>query len=219
MRLDRRHLWNLLALIVVAAMASACVMVPMPEAGLAWTPAAVTAPAQAEAASAAQVEPTATPTEVPPTPTATATLVPTRTPTATQRPSATPVQKAAPTPTQGPQAFVVTEKDINDALSAGIGAEQGLVTEDLTVRFTNGKIHVTAKRLSYGMVNIRNLDLVGRLIAKNGQLQFEAESISPRGLFTSFIPTVANQALTQYSTQWYFTEVIVQDGRLELRYR
>ena len=87
------------------------------------------------------------------------------------------------------------------------------------MRFTGGKIRITASKLAYGPVQVQNLDLGGRLVAHNGQLQLETESISPRNLVTSLIPTLANQALAQLASQWYVEEVRTLEGRLEVRIR
>ena len=51
------------------------------------------------------------------------------------------------------------------------------------------------------------------------RLQLQTESISPGGLITSLIPAFANQALAQYTAQWYVEEVRTLEGRLELRIR
>lgn len=113
--------------------------------------------------------------------------------------------------------MVITEADVLRAVASGAGTQGGLVLESPAVRFSDGKMHLTASRLQYGPVDVRNLALVGRLVALDGRLQLEAESISPSGLVTSLIPTFANQALAQYAAQWYVEEVRTLEGRLELR--
>ena len=100
-----------------------------------------------------------------------------------------------------------------------LGAQQGLAIEGLGVKFTEGQMHLTADRLSYGPADVLDLVLVGSLVAQDGRLQLETESISPGGLITSLIPSFANQALAQYAAQWYVEEVRTLEGRLELRIR
>jgi hypothetical protein len=89
----------------------------------------------------------------------------------------------------------------------------------LKVDLADGKIHVTADRLGYGLLQLQNLDLTGRLIAQNGVLSLVVESLSPRGLAANLVPTVANQALAQFGAKWYIEEVTTLDGRVELRVR
>jgi len=57
------------------------------------------------------------------------------------------------------------------------------------------------------------------LLARDGALQFVPESITPQGLVASLIPTMANQALGQYTSQWYVEKVQILDGRMEIRIR
>jgi hypothetical protein len=80
-------------------------------------------------------------------------------------------------------------------------------------------MRITADKLAYGPAQVQNLDLVGRLVAQNGQLQLETESVSPRNLVTALLPTLANQALAQFTAQWYVEEVRTLEGRLEVRIR
>jgi hypothetical protein len=134
-------------------------------------------------------------------------------PTATQRPRPT------ATATQDRSRIVITEEDITKAVTGGAAGQQGLVTQNLKVDFADGKISITADQLSYGIVRVANLKLVGRLVARNGALNLDVESLSPRGLATSFIPTVANQALAQYASKWYIENVTVEDGRVVLKVR
>lgn len=199
----------------------------------------VTAVAPTETAAPTEVPPTATlaptetlaPTDVSPTATPaptetsapavavaavnTATPRPTASPTSTRRPTAT----VRPTATQDRSRIIITEADITKAVTGGAAGQQGLITDNLQVNFADGKIYITADQLSYGIIRVANLNLVGRLTARNGVLSLEVESLSPRGLATNFIPTVANQALAQYASQWYVEEVRTLDGRVELRVR
>jgi hypothetical protein len=163
---------------------------------------------------------TATPTRpVQPIPTPAATQ-PQPTPAAGQ-PQPTVAARPAPaaSATSDPHLITITEADVARAVASDAAAESGLVSEELAVRFTEGKIHVTADKLAYGPIQVQNLILVGRLAAKDGRLQLETESISPRGLVSALIPTVANQALAQLASQWYVEEVRILDGRLEVRIR
>lgn len=215
-----------LALGIATSVLWACVSLPEAAPVAIWTPEPLM-PLPALATETETVSPTETPTLTPspspspspsptetpvqpsPTPTRTATTRPTRTPTAVRLPSATPDANL----------FVVRESDIADAMASGAVSDQGAVIEDLEVRFRDGKINVTAARVEYGMVRVQNLAMVGRLVATNGQLKLEIESISPRGLVTALLPTVANQMLGQYASDWYFEEVKTLDGRIEVRVR
>jgi hypothetical protein len=78
---------------------------------------------------------------------------------------------------------------------------------------------MTADEFSMGPLQVRKLATVGRLSASNGKLQFDAESVSPGGLVTAMLPTLANQVLARLATDWYVEDVRVRDGRLELRIR
>jgi hypothetical protein len=130
--------------------------------------------------------------------------------TATPRPAAV---------TPAPNLIVVREEDITQAIAGGAGAEQGLNVQGLQVRFTDGKMTVSADELALGPVQVKQLVMVGRLLAQAGQLRYEAESVSPRGLVTSMLPALADQALVRHASQWYVEEVRLRDGRLELRIR
>jgi hypothetical protein len=187
----------LLVLAVVAVIAASCLRGLAGEPVAIWTP----APATAGATPDAGILPTQP-------------AQPTRTP-APPRATATPVTGA----TRDPKQIVITEADVLNAVNAGVGTQQGLALEGLGVKFTEGRMRLTADRLTYGPADVRDLTLVGSLVAQEGRLQLETESISPTGLITSLIPTFANQALAQYAAQWYVEEVRTLDGRLELRVR
>ena len=228
-------------LLIGLALLTGCVPLP-PETATPEPEAAAVVVAVEPTATLAPTEtlaPTATtqPTEVPPTATLaptetsapvaavaaanTATSVPTVRPTSTRRPTATATQRPRPTATatQDRSRIIITEADIEKAVTGGTAGQQGLVTDNLQVNFADGKINITADQLSYGIVRVANLNLVGRLTAQNGVLNLQVESISPRGLATSFIPTVANQALAQYGSKWYIENVTVEDGRVVLKVR
>lgn len=138
-------------------------------------------------------------------------------PTQPVRPTPTPAPTGAPSPDPGQ--VVITEADVLRAVQAGIAAQGGATLEGVSVTFTEGRMIVGASRVTYGVIDVRNLLLVGRLVASSGRLRFEAESIAPGGLVTALIPAVVNQALAQYTSQWYIEEVRTLDGRLEIRIR
>lgn len=132
-----------------------------------------------------------------------------------QQPAATPV----PGVTLDPHLVVITEADVVTAVAVGVSAQGGATIDGLTVRFADDRMTFRATELRYGSISVSNLVLVGRLIAKNGRLELVTESVTPRGLVTALIPTLANQALAQYTAQWYIEEVRTLDGKLELRIR
>ena len=192
-------------------------------------------PSAAQVSVATQPTPPA-PTETPvptltPTPRFTATSAPTFTPWPTNTVAATPTRAPtmtraapatrAPTPTAtvDRHLIIITEADIAQAVAGGAGAQQGVTLDNLKVRFTGGKTHITADKLGYGIIKMQNLDLVGSLAAQNGVLSLAVESISPRGLAANFVPAAVNQALANYASQWYVEEVRTLDGRVELRVR
>lgn len=143
-----------------------------------------------------------------------------RTPTVLAPPTAAPTATVqAPDPTPDPKRVVITEADVVRAVASGATAQNGLTLENLSVQFADEKMRLAAGRLRYGSVDVQNLVLEGRLAAVDGKLQLETESITPRTLITALIPTFANQALAQYTRQWYVEEVRMMDGWLELRIR
>lgn len=130
-------------------------------------------------------------------------------------PTAGPVQEA----TGDPHLIVITENDIAGAIAGGATGQQGLGVENLNVRFAAGKTQITSSRVSYSMISIENLTIIGRLVAQDGTLQLETESVSPQGLVSGMIPGLINQALKQYTSQWYVEDVKTLDGRIEVRIR
>lgn len=200
-----RKLGWLLALAIVVSVVS-CVRLRNDEETAIWTP----APLENTDRGVVTVQPTATETVAP-------------SPTATPRPAFTPrptaSRAALATATQDPKLVTITEADVMAAVDSSVGAESGASTEDLRVRFTDGKMRIEAAKLSYGPVNVDNLVLIGRLVAVEGKLQLETESVTPRGLIGALIPTVANQALAQYTSKWYVEDVKTLDGRIEVRIR
>ena len=190
----------LLALAAVAVIAGSCLR------GLAGDPAAIWTPAPATAGSSDVTPGAAILPTLPPQPTRTA---------APPRATATPAAGA----TRDPKLIIITEADVLNAVASGVGAQQGLTIDGLGVAFTDGRMRLTADRLNYGPADVPDLKLVGSLVAQEGRLQLVTESISPGGLITSLIPSFANQALAQYTAQWYVEEVRTLEGRLELRIR
>ncbi|MGQ9489338.1 MAG: hypothetical protein ACUVS6_01145 [Anaerolineae bacterium] len=143
------------------------------------------------------------------------------TPTSQARPSvvATPAQQPTPEPTLDPHRVVITEADVLNAITSGATGQAGLQVTAASVTFIPDKIIFSAANLSYGPVEVRNLVLIGRLVARDGRLYLEPENITPRGLVTALIPTFANQALAQYTSQWYIEKAQTLNGKLELRIR
>jgi hypothetical protein len=178
------------AMAILAVVAVILVGRTLPRSSDAWTPADVTAPT---AAPVIEAEPTV---EI---------VIPTAEP-----PRETPVSGDTVT---------FTEDDLEEAVRRGIAAQGELLVEGVGVRFTGGRMRLTAERLEYGMVRLRNLDLIGRLVAVDGQLQLQAESVQPSGLAGAMIPGLANQALASLNEQWYVEEVITGEGQVTLRLR
>jgi len=204
-----------LVLVSMAMFLGACVQLPVLAPGTIWTPEPLAALPTLPLA-------TQTPTPLPtltPTVTSTPTQLLTPSPTPTPVPTATLIPTRPPSPTPGPEVVTITEEDVGRAVAAGAGAQQGLVVDDLEIHFRDGKLRISASRLSYGLIQVRDLALVGRLVAQDGLLKLEVESVSPRGLVTAMIPTLADQALRQYAAQWYVEEVQTLDGRIELKVR
>jgi hypothetical protein len=201
---------TLFVLLAFSFLAAACVPVPALETGRSWTASPITfEPAGAREATGIPGSNLSTATRVPPTVRPRPTVAPTR------RPSPTP----APSPTLDPHRVVITEADVRRSVASGAAAQQGAQVEGLDVRFTGGKMRITADRVGYGFVNVRDLVLVGRLVARDGQLQVEVDSVQPGGLVAAFIPSMVNQALAQYTSKWYVEDVHTLEGQLELRIR
>jgi len=199
-----------------------------------WTPAPITgalaigtaapplptlAPAAGTAAQAPAIPPLAiaTPVAVPPTVAVPTMLAPTSVaPTsAAQAPTAVP-----PTATPDRSLVIIREEDVLASVASGATAESGATLEGLAVDFTaDGRMVLAATRVGYGFITAENVTIGGKLIAVDGRLEFQTETISPRGIVTSMIPPMMNQALHQYTSQWYIEEVRTLDGRLELRVR
>jgi len=189
-----------------------------------------------EAPAAADLQPTLTTEAILPTVAASATLAPTltATPSATPRPVATAVPTATPQPATteptateipatetpaGPTKVVVTDADMQSAISSGALGANGVDAVNVQVHFTDGKVKLSADRVSYGLIGVSNLAVIGRLVAENGVLQVQVESITPGGLVASMLPGVINKALAQFGSQWYVEDVTISEGQLELTVR
>ncbi len=174
-----------------------------------WTPGPVTAPPYPTAGALLPTAPVAT------------WVMPTPYPVLSVVTPAPPSAAALPTlmPTVDPHHVIITEKDIADVLASGAAQNNGVQVQNPVVRFTGGKTIITADQVGYGLINVQNLTVTGRLVARDGQLQMDTESVSPQGLVSSMIPTVINQSFKQYTSKWYVEDVETQEGRIELRIR
>jgi hypothetical protein len=115
--------------------------------------------------------------------------------------------------------MIITQDDVVRVLSNPNLYPEGLDVEGLDVRFSGGKMHLTADTVNYGMFRLRNLSLVGRLVAEDGQLQIEVESVSPIGLAGAMIPRLANEAMGQLGGRWYVEDVQIGDGQVTVQFR
>jgi hypothetical protein len=203
-----RKLGLLLAVAAVVIVAS-CVRIRNDEETAIWTP----VPLKNTESGLATVQPTATDTEIPPTETPRPVFTPRATATRARSVAAT------ATVTQDPKLVVITEQDVMRSVESSMTGENGAFAQDLRVRFTDGRMRIEAAKLKYGPVNVENLVLVGRLVAEGGKLKLQTESVTPRGLLAALIPTVANQALEQYTSKWYVEDVKTLEGRIEVRIR
>lgn len=202
-----------------------------------WTPAPITgalaigtaapplptlAPAAGTAAQAPAIPPLAIATPVAVAPTAPPAVAPTVVVPTSVAPTSAAQAPAAVLPTATPDRtlVIIREEDVLASVASGATAESGATLEGITVDFTaDGRMVLAATRVGYGFITAENVTISGKLIAVDGRLEFQTESISPRGIVTSMIPPMMNQALHQYTSQWYIEEVRTLDGRLELRVR
>lgn len=130
--------------------------------------------------------------------------------------NAAPAATALPT---GPKTVTVTDAEIAQSIATGVVGQNGVGATNLQVHFTGGKVRITADTLTYGFVSVNNLVLVGHLVAQDGVMQLETESISPGGLVTAMIPPLVNQALKNYGSQWYVEDVVTSEGQMQLTIR
>jgi hypothetical protein len=119
----------------------------------------------------------------------------------------------------GPRKVIVTDADMAQSINSGVAGQNGVQAQNLQVHFTGGRVRITADQVSYSMIQVSNLVLVGRLVARNGALDMETESVSPGGLVTAMIPAMVNQGLHQYSSKWYVEDVQTGEGQIELTVR
>lgn len=161
------------------------------------------------------VESSPTPTAMRSAPTATR-VVPTATrvaPTATRSaPTATraPARPTAtPTP-EWPRTLVITAEDIEE----GASSVPGLQITGLDVTFGNNSMTMAFDSLRYSFVSMRNVTVVGRFVVNNCDVDFVADSISPRNLATSAIPGFINQSLDQQLGAWCVEGLAVQPEQL-----
>ena len=115
--------------------------------------------------------------------------------------------------------MVITQEDVVRVLSNPSLYPEGLEVAGLDVKFSGGKMYLTAESVNYGMFRLRNLSLVGRLVAEDGQLQIEVESVSPIGLAGAMLPRLANEAMGQLGGRWYVEDVQVDEGQVSVRFR
>lgn len=197
--------------------ATAAMTVAVRAADVVTATAPITAPVAAAPAEVAVVvvEPTATPvpTRVAPTetrvvPTATR-VAPTATrtaPTATRAPAR---PTATPTP-EWPKTLVITAQDIEE----GASSVPGLQITGLDVTFGNNSMTMSFDSLRYSFVSLRNVTVVGRFVVNNCDVDFVADSISPRNLATGAIPGFINQSLDQQLGAWCVEGLAVQPEQL-----
>jgi hypothetical protein len=111
---------------------------------------------------------------------------------------------------------VITEADLQNAITSGVLSQNGVDATNVQIHITGGKLNLTADQLNYGLIRVSNLAVSGSLVAQDGTLQLQVDSVQPGGFVTAMLPSVANQALAQYGSQWYVEQVNISEGRLEL---
>jgi hypothetical protein len=235
----RHVMLPLVAALMLGVATLACGQLGLPALDVpAWTPApasgapalqatAESVPAEVLAPTNTVILPTATSVTILPTVAVTTVAVTTMAPRPTFAPAtaqAMVAQAAAVSPTQAPTVdphhFVITEADITSSITGGGMAASGVQADKLGVHFTgDGKTSITADKIAYGPINLQNMAVVGRLVAKNGALQMDVESVAPQGFVSGMIPGVINQALQQYASQWYIESVNTTQGQIELQIR
>lgn len=185
----------------------------------------VTPKAMAAAPTATPVPPT--PTPVPPTPTP---VPPTPTPEVkAAEPTATPVPPtptpevkaaAAPTPVPTPDrlVWVITPDLIVNSLTSPEVAQQVQVT-GLDVKFTGGRIVMSAQSLRYQILNIANLQATINVWAENGKVRIAFEKLQPMNLITRMIPNMAEQAIAQNLANWYVYSIKIEEGKMTIETR
>ena len=114
---------------------------------------------------------------------------------------------------------VITDGEVTQAIANGAGANSGVDLQNLAIHFTGGKTQISADSVTYGFLSVQHLMVVGQLVAVDGALQLNTESVSPQSLVTAMVPGLINQALTQYSSRWYIDDVQTDEGRIVLHVR
>ena len=94
------------------------------------------------------------------------------------------------------------------------GNTGGVQASSLEVHFQDGKVDVTLKDLSYGLLHLSSLHVVGSFWVQNGVPHFQAERIEPYNLATMALPSMIDQALAQYSAGWYVERIEVREGKI-----
>lgn len=187
----------------------------------------VTPKAMAAAPAATPTPVPPTPTPVPPTPTP---VPPTPTPEAkAAEPTATPVPPtptpevkaaAAPTPVPTPDrlVWVITPDLIVNSLTSPEVAQQVQVT-GLDVKFTGGRVVMSAQSLRYQILNIANLQATINVWAENGKVRIAFEKLQPMNLITRMIPNMAEQAIAQNLANWYVYSIKIEEGKMTIETR
>lgn len=182
----------------------------------------VTPKAMAAAPAATPTPVPPTPTPVPPTPTP---VPPTPTPEAkAAEPTATPTPEvkaaAAPTPVPTPDrlVWVITPDLIINSLTSPEVAQQVQVT-GLDVKFTGGRVVMSAQSLRYQILNIANLQATINVWAENGKVRIAFEKLQPMNLITRMIPNMAEQAIAQNLANWYVYSIKIEEGKMTIETR
>lgn len=176
--------------------------------------------AAAPAATPTPVPPTPTPvpptpTPVPPTPTPEAKAVE---PTATPTPEAKAAAAPTPVPTPDRLVWVITPDLIVNSLTSPEVAQQVQVT-GLDVKFTGGRIVMSAQSLRYQILNIANLQATINVWAENGKVRIAFEKLQPMNLITRMIPNMAEQAIAQNLANWYVYSIKIEEGKMTIETR
>lgn len=146
--------------------------------------------------------------------TATATATNTPLPTATSTP--VPVRSATATPVkQGTEEVVteVTEEQMAAEFYA-LAAQGGGTVSDLEVRLTEGKIRVSASKMTMAFYTIEDFEMVGTFRAESGRVRFTLESVSPAVPQASMISVGMDYAMFRLAQDLYVTDVHVVDGKV-----
>jgi hypothetical protein len=72
--------------------------------------------------------------------------------------------------------MVITQEDVVRVLSNPSLYPEGLEVAGLDVKFSGGKMYLTAESVNYGMFRLRNLSLVGRLVAEDASFRSKSRA-------------------------------------------